>query len=377
MIIKCRKISIDETIFYAAYYIYIIYNMLRTTFLIKNIETFNLVVYVTVTGLLLIKVLFDIKGKMNVYLLIFSMMGFVGSTIVLFLWKKLIPIVLILFIITVKNIDFNHLAKKTLQILLFFLVTVQVFYKMGVINTNIDVYGRNSIGFTYSTMCSHFFLALVLLSIYVYKEKLKFFHWIMILSANLYIFVNTRARNSFGLVLITFVLFIIMKRSNVLKRIFRRNVFAEYSILIAQVISLLVMLFYNSSSLVWAKMNAILSGRLSLMKNAFMEYGIPLFGCDIEWKFEAGNYNYIDNSFYQICLLYGWVFLICLVFGTFVLMRKMKMDQNYYGIMIFDIIIVHSIIDPQFYQLAYNPFLLLIGVYAWQNRKNMKRYSDV
>ena len=74
------------------------------------------------------------------------------------------------------------------------------------------------------------------------------------------------------------------------------------------------------------------------------------------------DYLYVDSSFVNILLHYGVILLIIIWFSYYQLIKREYF--NTIEMLVFVVLIIHSMFDPQFFELMYNPLLLLIGV-SW------------
>jgi hypothetical protein len=295
------------------------------------------------------------------------MAGLLATVIVVMAWKKLLPFVLLLFVIAMRNIDFDRVAKITFVMLTIFLISVVSGSYFNLVNNFAGNDGRISLGFAYQTYLSHFFLEWVFLFLYLYSDKVNIFWTGFICAIDYYIFYNTKTRNSFLLVILVMIVFLFCKKISLIKNLLCSKICAECSVLIALLISTFMLFMKRSNSIMVRVFDSLLSGRLSIMERIYREYGIPLFGTNIEW-FTKSSYNFIDNSFYYICLFYGSIFLIIITAGIIYMMYCLRKEGNYIVILIWDITLLHSLFDPQLIQLAFNPFILLIGVYLWKIR---------
>lgn len=122
-----------------------------------------------------------------------------------------------------------------------------------------------------------------------------------------------------------------------------KGVFIASPVVVA-IFAILLHAFYNPQNTIYFQLNKLLSGRLALGQNAMSEYGISLFGKDIEWigfnmeETLRGAYNYVDCSYVKILLDHGILFLgIVLLAYTYMLKNQyrkavllyMDIDDNY------------------------------------------------
>jgi hypothetical protein len=147
----------------------------------------------------------------------------------------------------------------------------------------------------------------------------------------------------------------------------------QFSFPFAGIIAVFFSIFYNTESLFFIMVNELLNGRIALAKAAIVKYGINMWGRYIVWvgksntigysKNTMADYNYVDNSYVQILLNYGLIFLIiiCLIF-TLCTWSAVKTENKSLSVVLF-MIALQCITYPQLLYLVYNPFVLLIGVF--------------
>ncbi len=98
------------------------------------------------------------------------------------------------------------------------------------------------------------------------------------------------------------------------------------------ILSFLVVVFYDSSSLVWIVIDNILSNRLHIGQDSLSYYGIPLFGQMIVMyggDDSGALYNYIDSSYLQLFILNGLIYAIFILYSyLFLSYRGYKTNNN-------------------------------------------------
>ena len=109
-------------------------------------------------------------------------------------------------------------------------------------------------------------------------------------------------------------------------------------------------------------------------------YGVDIFGQRIDWELQQratsvfDNYLYVDSSFVNILLHYGIVLLVLIWLSYYLLIKAGYF--NTIEMLIFIVLIIHSMFDPQFFELMYNPLLLLIGV-SWSPDRYKYKESSI
>lgn len=256
---------------------------------------------------------------------------------------------------------------------------------------------RHSYGFYYTTNLSHIYFFCVLVFLCLNVEKVKYTHLCIIFLINLLIFIGTRARNSFLLVIMILFVFIIYQKITFegIKKFFNHPIIkfiTKYSFFICLIFSILVALFYQENNSIFILIDKLFSYRLSLGHDAIFNYGIKLFGQYIEFigttdvvKFNAvAAYNYVDNAFLQIMLVNGVIFILFICYLFKKVIENLYNKNNYITIICLLFIALHSLFDPQLLYLEMNPFLFLftpyISMYFLQfdsSLKHLKHNSEV
>lgn len=127
--------------------------------------------------------------------------------------------------------------------------------------------------------------------------------------------------------------------------------------------ALMVLYDPNDPFLSW--LNTVITGRLGLAKNAFLQYGIHAFGTHFvmvgggSGTVSHGIYNFIDSSYCLILLRYGFfVFLAVCIYGMRVAYGagKIRNDRLLLAIVL---VAIHSMIEHHLLEPEYNVFFLL------------------
>lgn len=287
------------------------------------------------------------------------------------------------------NLDFNKIAK---QVLIWECICVGIIIIFAILKiipnrifdrSNSDV-KRYSIGFKYATYPALFVWYLTMLYLYVKKNKIGLFEYILLITINIIMYIVTNSRNELIFSFLIIFISIVYKKfkMNKIKKIV--SYFAKYSIVIFTVISILCMVLYNPKNNVWKKMNTLASGRLRLSNECMKKYDIKLFGNKMEWiglseiyegEHEDSEFFYVDNSYINILYNYGIVFLILIIYAYYYVITKEIEKENYFLISILFVIIMHSFIDPQLVKIAYNIFILLFVQIVFDDEQFKKIFN--
>lgn len=245
-----------------------------------------------------------------------------------------------------------------------------------------DMFVRHSLGFQYTTNIANYFMSTVLMFVYInHKKPLIFSFLVLILTYVIFATTDTKSAFIFSTIAIIFYIFYSLN----LIPAFIEKITGLFSVIGAEaalIICLLLQYIYRiRRNGIGGKLNAILNGRLDLANSAIDNYGINLFGREVEW-IGADNiysevklaYNYVDSSFLQYILTFGIVYivLVCLLYTY--MGYKANKQKDIALSFVFLVIIGHSMFDPQMMWLDYTPFLLYF--LAGTEKKNNINYGN-
>lgn len=287
---------------------------------------------------------------------------------------------LFLLIFGAKGISFKKIVKIYLIVGGFYSVFTVLASMIGLIENHMDVAvgideivggldrsTRMSFGYVWSTnMANHVFF-IILAYIYYVGRTLKCVEIFTCVSICYFILFYTGTRLSVLCILLAllFSLLLRIKGFLVVNKMFIRLLFV-YCIPIFAIISYVVTVLFDNSDMIWVLIDEALSKRLTLGNDALSEYGIPLFGQkyimygSVRDEGNLGVFNYLDSSFIQSLVVYGFVFSI-LLFIAYVSVCKKALK---YGDRILLICVFLSglsgMIAQHFLQFFMNPFLLAL-----------------
>ena len=235
---------------------------------------------------------------------------------------------------------------------------------------------RWGLGFRWTTFLSHYYLNLVMLYIFIRRDKTTTVELIAIALIDLLIYLATDSRNSFVLVLVVVIAVFAWRLlpERLLPKLDHLKRLATQYLLIALVAGFFIAsVLYNPSSAMFQDANDILSNRLQQTHESIETYGLKPFGSEIEWaskgvigmgmdspSYEEGDVNYVDNSFIELLLNTGYIpFLV--VMGWLLAAGSWAAKHEGWLVCFYLLVIaVHSTVDPQLLLIEYNTFLFLI-----------------
>ncbi|MCD7919381.1 MAG: hypothetical protein LUG45_04805 [Clostridiales bacterium] len=237
---------------------------------------------------------------------------------------------------------------------------------------------RYSFGIIYSTdFAAHVFF-LILAYHYIRKRKIKpidiLAHLLIVVFLDMY----CNARLSEIMILFALVLFYLYDYR---EEFYQSRFFAivtHWITLICGIFSIIVTYLYSGSSQLWIVLDELLfSNRLRVGKKVIDMYGFTLFGQYIKMQgngYKIYDYDtsigttYIDSSYLQLIMIYGVVFFAIIMIAYTYCAKKVAMEKDGKLSIVIILIAVSSIMNQYLINIAYNPFVIILGVYLLSNR---------
>lgn len=228
---------------------------------------------------------------------------------------------------------------------------------------------RFFLGFSWVTTAPILFLFMILEIVYLRRGRMR---WTDLLLAPVavWLYWQTRTRMALLYSLLALAFFFVWSRLPALPALSERwRKWLKYLLVVlpwaCALLSLVSALLYNGQGL-WNTADKLLSYRLSLAHEGLQNYGITLLGQPIRWignslsETLTGIYNYVDNSYLQILLNNGVVFLVLILSAYSMILWTAVENKNQTLIFIVMLILAFSLTEPRLVNLFYNPFLLLV-----------------
>ena len=144
---------------------------------------------------------------------------------------------------------------------------------------------------------------------------------------------------------------------------------------IAAVFMILLSYVYDESIPVFATINRLLSGRLTYSHAAFSQYNITLFGQYVYMRGlggslqHAGEYFFLDSSYINMFFRFG-ILPLCGVIAIMVIgCRRQRKNLSWERLGILTLIALHCMIEHHLFELAYDPFLLMLFAVSTTDRQ--------
>lgn len=232
---------------------------------------------------------------------------------------------------------------------------------------------RESLGFLYVLYAPALLSNITFLWIYNKKNKMSIKGAAVFFLLNLFFFEKTDSRLCFWLTVLLLVAGLLLRRHE--RFMLRRKVFCGGMILsfvLSACISYLFTIWYNPSIQWLDSLNKSTESRLSLGQRSLEQNGLYALGNKgIQWighglnmhgEKTEGIYSYVDCYYIQIAQRFGYLFLILILIFMTVACYRAYRNGDFYLLLIFVIIAVHSILDNLYMYLQYNTFWFAAGM---------------
>ena len=296
---------------------------------------------------------------------------------------------LVLFLFAFRGESFEKICKLTLLVAGGSLLAIVILSQVGIVQDYIWLSGargeRHGLGFLYPSYLSLYFLNYALVCLYICRNM----NWsrLIVVSATLLavdyaIYAATDTRATFLLTAFSVLVFLLQKACfNKLRNTPRKILIVTSSFLyLPCAVASIGMTWLYDSAVEWeALLNSALSGRLNLIHNALLKYGVTLFGQHINMAASNGKLsldgtfaslapnvetNVVDNSYMSILILQGIVLFIVVIAAWGWLGIKCVRNQDVVISIILAVIAIHGLVDPQLIKIDYNTFLLLFTTHS-------------
>lgn len=378
-----RRINLSEFFFFVSYGIYLIINLLRSSFYQKYINGATLKYMMIVCIVLLI-----LKEMHQKKIFLKDIFTFMICMMISFILLKnmngqyaILPLFVLIY--SARNIEFTKIAKFTIIFSLLILLIVIFSAKLNIILNYIYINDkgrvREYLGFRYALFPSTILFNIIALDLYINYKNCSNFRFIFWAILNYWLYTYTDSRLTFGLGLIVILgAFILKKFPNVFKRRKLISYLLIGSFIWCSIFSILLINKYNSQIEWMNNLNDVLGNRLELGKRSIEDYGINLLGQNIEYigagldpegNRTEGTYNYVDSFYLLVLQRYGGLFLFMFMIILTLSMSNIYRKKNYLLLFILFILAIHGIIDDLILWPYYNAFWFSISEYLFSNRK--------
>lgn len=366
------KVISGEQLFFIAFTLSLVASFIvNTTFMIYlRINMVNWINYAAL-ALLLIKIYIFERFKWPEYIVItvVFMLAFLS-------WKNTqINSVMVMtgFICGAKGVNFEKIVKHYFNVNLMLLLLTVFYSLVGVINNLVffrgDIY-RYSLGIDYSTDLSAYVFYLCLAYCYLNYRNMNLLKYSALIGIDIVMYLITNTRVDAFLILMIIPVILVASNPNKNKICkFIASSFWYLNIILPYAFVLLT--YYFTFNRPWmARLDRVLSGRLTYGEEGFERYGITLFGRKVVehgWGGAKGlhmmknnpfGYFYIDSSFVRLMIINGLIIGI-VAFAILILISiRETIRHNYVLPAIIFLVVLSSLIDQHLLEITYDPFLL-------------------
>ena len=360
------KIKFENLLVSIVVSVVVFFNTISTTMLDRTF--FQVKLNFLFLVVLLLGLRFLHKMRVSYKYLIFSILLLLSGILVYFQTNRLNFLVYSMLLVLLVNVDMKVVLRNYVIVAGILVVGVFLLSLVGMVpNLQYNRAGviRNSFGFIYPTdFASHCFYLFLAIS-YLLKDK---FIW---------------TRSLFGVLLSAFIIKYCDARLNALSILLATVIFMYFyyskekklkifALLPYSVVVFASVVTYLSYKFSWSdpflvSINKLITGRLSLGRNAFDTFGVHLFGTrNVQFIGSGGKtesvigYNYVDSSYVQMLFTYGIVPVVLLIIIYVVASRKQYKDGQYLLVAILSLIALNCMIEAFWFVPTYNIFMFLL-----------------
>ena len=373
---KNLKISLPEWFYFIALTWFLVHEMLLTTTLPYEGTAYS---FIIVLPLLITKIFYT---RYNIYQLVMSVAIILVGIVSWRVTGISYPMKLAFFIAAGTNVKIEKILKCYLFVV-FSILVISLFMSITGVIINLvytryrdgRLFTRQAFGSIYPTNFASHVLYIYLFFSYLYREKfgilLCSLGWIL----SYLVYTYNDARFNAVLLALAATLFYFSSQKWINSKLIY---FATFSFPLLGFGSFLIAKFFTTSNPIWIKLNEVFSNRFMLMGSMMDEVPLGLFGKKIKLiGFGRGTqitekYNYIDNSYFQVALLYGVLFLILILIMFTYLHRQSSYSGNAFLAILLLIIALASFVEENLIAASYN--VLCVSLFA---RFNTGKASDI
>ena len=373
---KTTKIKLN-TLFYISYILFLIATIFSEVTFMSNIISY--INYLAISLLVIYIIITFIKDKINIYTVIKLALFSVIVLIVTYISKTNSVLKLLLLLLAFKDINFDDFIKKDFKYRLTFVIIVIILSYLGLTGNKVFLRDgetlRYSFGFSHPNILGLQTLSLCCDYIYIHCKDNGKFEFLLLLLVLFFNIIVTDSRATIAC-LIFIVIYLLFKK--IWKNIYNNSIikkFIPYSFLIMVLISLFIVIKYNSySNNLINKLDELLSSRLHIANFYYRNYSITLFGNNlIRTKMYIDgirNINFLplDNAYIHLLLESGIIIATFFAYCYYIAIKKAYESKNYTLITILLMWILYSLMENNGLIIPYNPFLLYFSIIFYKDK---------
>ena len=366
----------NKYIFFIAYIPWLVSWIFTSTYFKDTLHPYFIISVYNLLGIPILLIAFICRSKLNIVNIIVGLLVCgIGWRISFHNDNASFVFYTLVLLYLAADLQFKQLIELTFYIQIISLICIISSSLIGIIPNIVDssyaggfFRARYCLGFTFSTYAPNYFLSLVLEYLFLKKgKKLYFIELLIIIFIDIFIYSYTKTRLSFYMTLGALIFYYLAKK--IRPSFFKKTIISfliHYSYIIACVLSFTITLKCGTGGDWLEKLNLLLSERLRFGKLGLEQWGMSMFGKSVTWLTDPTTYNYIDSSYINIAVCYGWALLLIIVLTFSAILKKIT---NTNQVLAFVLVLwaIRAMIDPQLFLLWFNPFLFLIGKQLFGN----------
>ena len=376
-----KKINISNFLFYTAYILMLIYYMGSNIIFLQNIQN-----KILILSYLLLVINFVVQSsKYKVKSIILIVLCIVISLISWKVSNSSEIAVLIIFVVSLKNIKFNDIVSFDIKAKITLVATILIFYALGLT----DVYYkyredgriRSSMGFSHPNIFGTYIFSICCEYIYLNYKKIKFYKVVGLVVVSFLVSYFSDSRTAQLSILIAVLFWCVFSKYNIFKYKVV-NFTLSILFLILTIISYVLGVLYSDNNGFVLKLDELLTGRIKCIDQFINEYDVKLFGNELELvgtreAEENGiSAKILDNAYIKILLQYGLVsyllFFILLFFGI----KNAIKEKNYALCTMFLVYMIYGIFENALFLIRYNVFLMYLSNLVFFKNKTKNDVSE-
>lgn len=290
---------------------------------------------------------------------------------------ELFILVLAALIVGAKNVTFRQIASVVLIVVVLTSVYVLLSCAAGQIENHVWDQGgrsRNGLGFRYPLFPSNLYFYSVLLLVWLCRARIKI--WVVLLlglgAVGFYLATDSRLALVLSLLALAlnFVPARVWQHFRSGGRILATVAALFYPLIAAFAIALAFTGTAENPFLI--QLNRFIGNRIAFMARSLEIHGDSLFGTPTyflgnglgpDGKFGSGEYTFIDNSFVNMFVRFGWVPTAVILLGMATIMWVLVRKGNWLTVTMLVLVGLHASIDSWFLYVELNTFILMLGTH--------------
>ena len=389
MHLKTGKLTLEE-LFLTILSCFIIVEILDSSLL--NIARFETLFKWFTLGFLFLLYLIDVTHyKKKLRILFLELIVIISAFVSFRITNRAVILMAILFSVCSRKVDFRKICKCHMLSVLAALGILGMLILTGVLNDYIYK-GAHCFGFSYFHQVPYHLYFCFLDYLFLKKNKMPFWEVIIWLVLNYWLFLMTTITLVFILVIITIVLYYIIKKYPIINIASEGMAKLSYLLYPVGIAVIFVFIrFYDARNAIWQQLNTFSRERIRFVQEAYYRYNINLFGNKIISntgtvddsmgylvRRRTGAYFYLDSGFAYSLISYGLIFTALMIF-LYTCITLYSCRKNEKIIFVWAVTVMFFTISNNIWlNITYNPLLLLSFPavnYLFSFRKKRPRHN--